>query len=73
MKEGQTTQLPSEKGQKDKQLSTKHTYKTRDRVTRTTLITGGELSCSEGVNSSCSTSGTRRVTLVTNPVISHVS
>ena len=40
MKEGQTTQLPNEKGQKDKQLSTKHTHKTRDRVTRTTLITG---------------------------------
>jgi hypothetical protein len=71
MKEGQTTQLPNEKGQKDKQLSTKHTHKTRDRVTRTTLITGGELSCSEGVSCSCSTCGTRRVTLVTNPVISH--
>jgi hypothetical protein len=29
------TQLPKEKGQKDKQRSTKHTYKTKDRVTRT--------------------------------------
>ena len=35
-----------EKVQKDKQRSTKHTYKTKDRVTRTPLITGGELRCS---------------------------
>jgi hypothetical protein len=33
--EEQTTQWPKEKGQKDKQRSTKHTYKTKDRVTRT--------------------------------------
>jgi hypothetical protein len=32
--------------QKDKQRSTKHTYKTKDRVTRTRLKTGGELRCS---------------------------
>jgi hypothetical protein len=32
-----------EKVQKDKQRSTKHTYKTKDRVTRTPLKTGGEL------------------------------
>ena len=31
--------------QKDKQRSTKHTYKTKDRVTRTPLKTGGELRC----------------------------
>jgi hypothetical protein len=31
--EEQTTQWPKEKGQKDKQRSTKHTYKTKDRVT----------------------------------------
>jgi hypothetical protein len=30
----QTTQWPKEKAQKDKQRSTKHTYKTKDRVTR---------------------------------------
>jgi len=30
--EGQTTQWPKEKGQKDKQRSTKHTHKTKDRV-----------------------------------------
>jgi hypothetical protein len=34
----QTTQWPKEKVQKDKQWSTKHTYKTKDRVTRTPLI-----------------------------------
>ena len=32
----------SEKVQKDKQQSTKHAYKTKDRVTRTLLKTGGE-------------------------------
>jgi hypothetical protein len=59
-----------EKVQKDKQRSTKHTYKTKDRVTWTPLITAGELRCSGSVSGSCSTSGTRRVNLVTNPVIS---
>ena len=34
----QTTQWPKEKVQKDKQWSTKHTYETKDRVTRTPLI-----------------------------------
>ena len=29
-KEGQTTQWPNEKGQKDKQRSAKHTHKARD-------------------------------------------
>jgi len=67
----QTTQWPKEKVQKDKQRSTKHTHKTKDRVTRTSLKTGGELRCSGRVSSSCSTSGTRRVNLVTSPVISH--
>jgi hypothetical protein len=33
----QTTQWPKEKVQKDKQRSTKHTHKTKDRVTRTPL------------------------------------
>jgi hypothetical protein len=55
------------KVQKDKQRPTKHTYKTKDRVTRTPLKTGDELRCSGRVSSSCSTSGTRRVNLVTNP------
>jgi hypothetical protein len=54
----------------DKQRSTKHTYKTKDWVTRTPLKTGGELRCSGRLSSSCSTSGTHRVNLATNPVIS---
>jgi hypothetical protein len=43
-------------------------YKTKDRVTRTPLKTGGELRSSGKVGSSCSTSGTHRVNLVTNPM-----
>ena len=58
------------KVQTDKQRSTKHTYESKDRVTRTPLKPGDELRCSGRVSSSCSTSGTRRVNLVTNPVIS---
>ena len=71
IEEEQTTQWPKEKVQKDKQRSTKHTHKTKDRVTRTPLKTGDELRCSEKVSSSCSPSDTRRVNLVTTPVISH--
>jgi len=40
IEEEQTTQWPKEKGQKDKQRSTKHTHKTKDRVTRTPLKHG---------------------------------
>jgi hypothetical protein len=69
IKEKQTTQWPKEKEQKDKQRSTKHTYKTNDRVTRTPLKTGVELRCSGRVGNYCSTSDTRRVNLVTNPVM----
>jgi len=43
IEEEQTTQWPKEKVQKDTQRSTKHTYKIKDRVTRTPLKTGGEL------------------------------
>jgi len=43
IEEEQTTQWPKEKVQKDKQRSSKHTHKTKDRVTRTPLKTGGEL------------------------------
>ena len=67
IEEEQTTQWSKEKVRKDKQRSTKHTYKTKDWVTRTPLKTGGELRCS-GVRSSCSSNDTRRVNLVTNPV-----
>jgi hypothetical protein len=45
IEEEQTTQWPKEKVQKDKQRSTKHTYKSKDRVTRTPLKSGGELRC----------------------------
>ena len=62
--------MAKRKVQKDKQRSLKHTYKTKDRVTRSSLKTGGELRCSGRVGSSCSTIGTRRGNLVTNPVIS---
>ena len=41
IEEGQTTQWKKEKIQKDKQRSTKHTHKTKDRVTRIPLNTGG--------------------------------
>jgi hypothetical protein len=70
VEEEQTTQWPKENVQRDKQRSTKHTYRTKNRVKRTQQKTGGELRCSGRVSSSCSTSGTRRVNLVTNPVIS---
>ena len=40
IEEEQTTQWPKEKLQKDKQRSTKHTHKTKDRVTRIPLKTG---------------------------------
>ena len=36
----QTTQWPKENVQNDKQRSTKHTYRTKDRVTRRPLKTG---------------------------------
>ena len=41
----------------------KHTYKIKDRVTRTPLKTGGELRCSGRIGSSFSTSDTRRFNL----------
>ena len=53
----QTTQWPNDKGQRDKQRSTKHTNKTLDRYR-------GELRFSEMVSSSCSTSGIRPVNIV---------
>ena len=43
--EEQTTQWLKEEVQKYIQRSTKYTYKTKDRVTRTPLKTGGELRC----------------------------
>ena len=62
--------MPTEKVQRDKQRSTKHTHTTKDRGTRAPLKPGGELGCSGMVGSFCCTSGTRRVNLVTNPILS---
>ena len=59
------------KVRKDNQRSTKHTHKTKDRITLTPLKTGSELRCSERVFSPCSTCGIRRVNLVTNSMINH--
>jgi hypothetical protein len=47
------------------------TQKTKGRATRTPVKLEGELRCSRRISSSCFTSGTHRVTVVTNPVISH--
>jgi hypothetical protein len=71
IEEEQTTEWPKEKGQRDKQRSTKHTYKTKDQVTRTALKTRYERRYYGRVSSSSSTSGTRRVNIVKTPVISH--
>ena len=68
IEEEQTPQLPKEKVQKNKQRSTKHTYKTKDRISRTPLKTGGEFRCSGRVSSSCSTSDTCSANLVYGPV-----
>ena len=46
--EEQTAQWPKEKGQKNKQRSTKHTHKTKDRVTRTPLKPGRNSGAPEG-------------------------
>jgi hypothetical protein len=51
IEEEQTTQWPKEKVHKDKQRSTKHTYKTKDRVTRTPLKTGSEFNHLQSHNS----------------------
>jgi hypothetical protein len=48
-----------EKEQKEKQRSTKHTYKTKDRVTQTPLKTGGELRCSGRVTGVKKSAGLR--------------
>ena len=42
------------------------THEIKDRVTRIPLKIGGELRCSGRASGSCSTCGTRRVTLITN-------
>jgi hypothetical protein len=49
MEEEQTTKWPKEKEQKDNQRSTKHTYKTKDRVTRTPREPGVNSGTPEGL------------------------
>jgi len=71
MEEEQTTQWPKEKVRKNKQLSTKPTYKTKHRVTRTPLKTGGEFRGSGRVSSSCTTSGTHHVNIFTKKKVKH--
>ena len=44
------------------------THKTKDRVTQTPLKIKGELRCYGRVSSSCSSSGTCRFTLISNPM-----
>jgi len=48
IEEERTTQWTKEKIQKDKQQSAKHTYKTKDRVTRTPLKIGVNSGAPEG-------------------------
>jgi len=48
IEEEHTTQWPKEKVQKDKQRSTRHTYKTKDRITRTPLKPGMNSDAPEG-------------------------
>jgi len=54
--------MVKEKGQKDKQRSTKHTHKTKDQVTRTPLRPGGELRCSGRVSSDIEQLTLQRIT-----------
>jgi hypothetical protein len=66
----QTTQWRKEKVQKEKQRSTKRIYKAKGRVKRFPHTDCGDIRCLRRVCRSCSTSGTRRVNLVTTPIIS---
>ena len=60
--------MAKRKSTKGQTASTKHTHKAKDRVTRTTLKTGLHSDALE--LSSCSTSDTCSVNIVTHPVIS---
>ena len=63
---GQTLQWPKEKGQSMDYKKLHGKLKTERWATRTTLKTGSEHRCSGRVCSSCCTSDTHLVTLVTN-------
>jgi hypothetical protein len=63
-----------DKRKKDKRINSNlqnNTQRTKDWATRTPLKTESEIRCSGRARSSSSTSGTRHVTLVTNPLINH--
>ena len=66
-----TTQWPKEKWQRTNNNIQNTAQKTKDWATRKPLKNRSELRCSTRVSKSCYASGTRRVTLVTNTVISH--
>ena len=55
----------------DKQRSTKHYHKTKDRVTRTLLTISGELKCSGRISSSCSTNCMLSIISVTEHLFSY--
>jgi hypothetical protein len=73
LKEGPSLSSSVEEGQSTQWLKEKEGQTTKnkieDRVTRTSLKTGDELRSAGRVSSSCSTSGTCRITLVTDPMI----
>ena len=71
IEEEQTTQCPKGKNYKRTNNDLQNTHETKDRVTRTPLKHRGGVRCSGRVCSSFSTSNTRHVNLVTNPVMSH--
>ena len=66
-----TTQWPKEKWQRTNNNLQNTAQKTKYWAIRKPLKNRSELRCSTRVSKSCYASGTRRVTLVTNTVISH--
>jgi len=72
VKEGQTTQWSKENDKRTNKNLQDITQKNKDRATRTLPKTGRELMSFGRVGRYCSICNTRRVTLVTIPVISHV-
>jgi hypothetical protein len=63
--------MAPQKSQKDMIDLHNTTQKNRDRAKQTQLKTGSELRCFGSVSCSAPTSDTSRVTLATNPLISH--
>ena len=72
VKEGQTTQWSKENDKRTNKNLQDITQKNKDRATRTLPKTGCELMSSGRVSRYCSICSTRRATLATIPVISHV-